>query len=101
MKALTPSFQDNTFSESHGVDIILGGHYHFYFVSKGVDSWDGFDNHGGPPGTEDGFEDVLVIKSGTDFRELTEVVLVLEDAPEGSLRRKIIKNVKGKISLCS
>lgn len=38
---------------------------------------------------------VLVIKSGTDFRDLSEIHLELEDAPEGSIRRKYISAVHG------
>jgi hypothetical protein len=38
---------------------------------------------------------VLIVKSGTDFRELSEVTLELKDAVEGSIRRKIINKVSG------
>lgn len=37
----------------------------------------------------------MVIKSGTDFADLTELTLELVDAPNGSLRKKIIKNITG------
>ena len=97
---MSPAHQPADFASTHGADLILGGHDHIYYASRGVVSWEGYDLNQEVLGAERD-QDVLVIKSGTDFRELTEVVLVLEDAPEGSVRRKIIKNVKGKISLCS
>lgn len=40
--------------------------------------------------------DVLIVKSGTDFRDLSEFVLELEDTPEGSVRRKLVKGIRGK-----
>ena len=43
----------------------------------------------------EGDDGVLVIKSGTDFRDLSEIHLELEDAPEGSVRRKYISAVHG------
>jgi len=42
---------------------------------------------------------VLVIKSGTDFRDLSDVLLELEDGPPGAVRRKVIKAVRGKVSM--
>lgn len=39
-------------------------------------------------------EDRLV-KSGTDFRDLSDLELTLVDSPEGSVRKKTIKNVRG------
>lgn len=39
---------------------------------------------------------MLVVKSGTDFRELSEILLELEDTPEGSIRKKLISRVTGK-----
>ena len=39
---------------------------------------------------------VYVIKSGSDFRDLSDMELILEDTPEGSVRRKIIKEIKGE-----
>jgi len=39
---------------------------------------------------------VYVIKSGKCFRNLTDMELVLEATPEGSVRRKITKEIKGK-----
>jgi 5'-nucleotidase len=32
----------------HGVDLLVGGHDHIYYIGKGAKSWDGFagDRHG-------------------------------------------------------
>lgn len=83
----------------HGCDIILGGHDHFYYVSKFVqdatpETWKGYDMTQSFLGAEED-DGVLVIKSGTDFRDLSEIHLELEDAPEGSIRRKYISAVHG------
>ena len=85
----------------HGVDLLLGGHDHFYFVSKGVVSWENYDISQECLGSEGDKGDVLVIKSGTDFRELTSMDLELEDVPEtthGAVRRKLVKSIKGTSS---
>ncbi|KAG6333825.1 hypothetical protein ID866_5257 [Astraeus odoratus] len=95
--ALSPSAQGITpVSLSHGVDLILGGHDHFYFVSNGMSSWEGYEAVDGGPGSDVDHSDILLVKSGTDFRELSELTLELEDTPEGSIRRKVIKAVHGK-----
>ncbi|KAG6910928.1 hypothetical protein DXG01_006611 [Tephrocybe rancida] len=81
---------------SHGVDILLGGHDHLYFVSKGVSSWEGYDLQEAVLGAEEDHGDVLVVKSGSDFRDLSELKLELENTPPGSVRRKVIKRITGK-----
>jgi 5'-nucleotidase len=78
----------------HGVDLLLGGHDHLYFVSKGVAAWDGYVIGSESLGTEQD-DGVYVIKSGSDFRDLSDMELILEDMPEGSVRRKTIKEIKG------
>lgn len=89
-----PSSVEDT-SMKHGVDIILGGHDHLYYVSKGCQKWEGYDIDGsGPLGAEDD-DGVLVIKSGTDFRELSEFTVELEDGPLGAVRRRVVKSVVG------
>lgn len=86
-----------------GCDIILGGHDHFYYVSKvGPDatSWDGYDVSAAVLGAEED-DGVIVVKSGTDFRDLSEIQLDLEDSPDGSVRKRFISKVKGgKYILC-
>ena len=81
------------------MDIILGGHDHLYFVSKGVTTWEGYDISKPSIGSEGDNGDILVVKSGTDFRELSELTLELEDTPPGSVRKKVIKAVHGERSL--
>lgn len=99
--ALSPSAQSKSKSEiasSHGVDILLGGHDHLYYVSKGVTSWDGYDVKEPVLGAENDEGDVLLIKSGTDFRDLSEFTLELKDTSAGNVRRKVIERIVGKLS---
>jgi 5'-nucleotidase len=94
--ALTPSAQKSrNISNEHGVDIIFGGHDHFYFVGRGADAWEGYDLAGKVLGAEADLGDVLVVKSGTDFRYLSEMTLELEDTPQGHVRSKVIKKITG------
>lgn len=78
----------------HGCDLILGGHDHFYYVSKGVNTWSDYDVNERVLGAEED-DGVLVIKSGTDFRDLSDIQLELKDAPPGSVRTKYISAVHG------
>jgi 5'-nucleotidase len=78
----------------HGVDLILGGHDHLYYVGKATTEWEAYEVDASLLGT-DGDDGVLVIKSGSDFRDLSSMVLELEDAPGGSVRRKVIKKLTG------
>ncbi|EGN96165.1 hypothetical protein SERLA73DRAFT_170577 [Serpula lacrymans var. lacrymans S7.3] len=95
--ALSPAHQAKSdIASQHGVDIILGGHDHFYYVSKGVSAWEGYDTNEDVLGAENDHGDVLVIKSGTDFRDLSEVTLKLQETPKGSVRRKVIGSIGGK-----
>jgi 5'-nucleotidase len=73
----------------------LGGHDHLYYVSKGVNNWDGYDTSQEVLGAEQDKGDVLVVKSGTDFRDLSEINLELELTPPGSVRAKVIKKITG------
>ena len=95
--ALTPAAQENQdVANTHGVDILLGGHDHLYFVGRGVDTWEGYDLTAEVLGAEEDHGDVLLVKSGTDFRDLSEMTLELEDTSEGSVRRKVIKKIAGR-----
>ncbi|EKM82846.1 hypothetical protein AGABI1DRAFT_53371 [Agaricus bisporus var. burnettii JB137-S8] len=95
--ALSPNAQGaQSIANEHGVDIILGGHDHLYYVSKGTDKWEGYEKANDVLGAENDLGDILVLKSGYDFRELSEIELDLESTPEGSLRRKVIKHIAGK-----
>jgi 5'-nucleotidase len=94
---LTPSSQSLTdITNEHGVDIILGGHDHLYFVGRGVDEWDNYSLSDDVLGAEEDEGDALVIKSGTDFRDISEICLELKDTPEGSIRKKLIQRVTGR-----
>lgn len=98
INALSPSAQESQPIENiHGADIIFGGHDHLYYVSRGVTSWEGYDLEQEVLGGEEDHGDVLVVKSGTDFRDLSEIALELVDTPEGSIRRKVIKTIRGTI----
>ena len=96
--ALSPShIPSSKIASTHGIDIILGGHDHFYYISKGVTSWENYDVKQELLGSEDK-GDLLIVKSGTDFRDLTSIELELEDVPEtteGAVRRKLIKSISG------
>ena len=94
--ALSPSHQDSSFPSTHGIDLILGGHDHLYYASKGVTSWENYDTLQDVLGAENDKGDVLVAKSGTDFRDLSEIVLELTDTPAGSVRKKVITAVRGE-----
>ncbi|KAL1709989.1 Metallo-dependent phosphatase-like protein [Schizophyllum commune] len=95
--ALSPSEQEKTpIADKHGVDLLLGGHDHLYYISKGVNAWENHEVNQDVLGAEGDNGDVLVVKSGTDFRDLSEVVLELSDTPEGSVRRKVISKITGK-----
>jgi 5'-nucleotidase len=46
-------------------------------------------------GAEEDHGDVLVVKSGTDFRDLSAITLELDDAPASSVRNKLIRRITG------
>ncbi|KZT65477.1 Metallo-dependent phosphatase [Daedalea quercina L-15889] len=97
LHASSPTAQkEQPIHNEHGVDLILGGHDHLYYISHGVTSWEGFDITHPVLGAEQDKGDVLIVKSGTDFRDLSEFTLDLADTPPGSVRRKVIKEIRGK-----
>lgn len=97
LAAHSPAFQKGqSTAQKQGVDLIMGGHDHLYYISKGATSWEGYDLQQKVLGAEADEGDVLVVKSGTDFRDLSSFVLELEDTPEGSVRKKLIKSIRGK-----
>ena len=94
--ALSPSAQQETpIGSSHGVDLILGGHDHLYYISKGVTSWQNYELGQPVLGAEEDEGDVLIIKSGNDFRDLTEFTLELEPTSPGSVRTHVITAING------
>jgi 5'-nucleotidase len=97
--ALSPTGQANEdIASEHGVDLLLGGHDHVYWISKGVTEWDGYDLQSPQPDAKDDQGDVLVVKSGTDFQDISEVILTLKDTRPGSVRKKLIQEIKGTCS---
>ncbi|KAJ7824797.1 Metallo-dependent phosphatase [Mycena olivaceomarginata] len=97
LSALSPTAQAKiNIASEHGVDLLLAGHDHFYWISKGVTEWDGYDLQTPHPDAKDDQGDVLVVKSGTDFQDISEVILTLKDAPAGSIRIKLIQEIRGK-----
>ena len=97
INALSPSAQEKTpIHDLHGADIIFGGHDQLYYISKGVTSWENYDLNQEVLGGEQDHGDVLVVKSGTDFRDLSDLKLDLAETAEGSVRRKVIKAITGK-----
>lgn len=96
LKTYSPLTQEKaSIANSHGADLLLGGHDHLYYVSRGVSAWENYDTEQEVLGAEEDHGDVLVVKSGTDFRDLSEFSLELQDTPEGSIRRKVIRTIKG------
>ncbi|KAL7316756.1 hypothetical protein PS15m_003206 [Mucor circinelloides] len=72
------------------IDLILGGHDHFYYISKSIDivgdNWSrekNLDDVGFDPEEEQVDYPVRVVKSGTDFRELSWLKLDIETNAEG------------------
>ncbi|WVQ81605.1 hypothetical protein IAT38_003729 [Cryptococcus sp. DSM 104549] len=76
----------------HGVDLLVGGHDH---IGKGAASWEGYSGRKDVPGTTED-NGVRLIKSGTDFRDLTSALLHLEPTPPGSVRRHIVSSLTGR-----
>ncbi|KAJ6606568.1 Metallo-dependent phosphatase-like protein [Mycena vulgaris] len=95
--ALSPSAQaEKSVASSHGVDLILGGHDHLFFFSRGFSESEGYDTSQDILGAEADHGDVLVCKSGTDFRDLSEIILELESTVTGNIRKQVIKRITGK-----
>ncbi|KAH7107747.1 Metallo-dependent phosphatase [Auriculariales sp. MPI-PUGE-AT-0066] len=82
---------DTDVANTHGVDLILGGHDHCFYMGRAITS---DFNPDGMLGAEKD-DGVLLVKSGTDFHDLSELTLELVDSPE-TIRKKIVKSVTGK-----
>jgi len=74
----------------------LGGHDHNYFVSKGVTDWVGYNLDTYNADAADDRGDVLIVKSGTDFQDLSDISITLKDTPSGSVRKKVISEITGE-----
>ncbi|KAF8754293.1 5'-nucleotidase family [Rhizoctonia solani] len=78
----------------HKCDIVLALTHARYYIGRGAGSWDNYDLNSTCLGSEED-DGVFLVKSGTDFRDLSELTLELEDTPEGSIRRKVVKSIRG------
>jgi len=102
--ALSPSAQESApIDDKHGADILLGGHDHLYYASRGVsewsqlsktEQWEQYDLKQDVLGAEEDAGDILAIKSGTDFRELSEIQLELK--PTNGVRKLVISKITGE-----
>lgn len=98
--ALSPAAQaTKDISSQHGVDLLLGGHDHVYWISKGVSQWDGYDLNTPQRDAAEDKGDVLIVKSGTDYQDLSEVVISLKPTPAGSVRKQVIHEIKGELNV--
>lgn len=82
-------------NDDQGVDLVLGGHDHTYYIGKGVDEYKGEDWHTNMAGV-DKDKDCMIVKSGTDFHDLSEITLEIGDAQDGAVRRRRIVGAKGE-----
>jgi len=74
----------------------LGGHDHEYYVSTGVTEWEGYDLNTYNADAADDRGDVLIVKSGTDFQDLSDISIILRDTSPGSVRKKVISEIRGE-----
>lgn len=85
----------NADPSSHGVDLVLGGHDHVYYVGRGVTSFEGNAYDDAMEGSK-GDSHTLLIKSGADFHDLSEIELQLSQKHD-AVRRRTIESVKGAL----
>ena len=93
-----PSAAGSDLGSQHCVDILLGGHDHMYYVSKGCKSWDGYDI-GQPVLGSESDDGVLLVKSGTDFRDLSVMELQLRSDGDSAIRRWMVQAVEGTLRI--
>ncbi|KAG8741980.1 hypothetical protein FRC10_002138 [Ceratobasidium sp. 414] len=85
-----PSSKDPRLDERPGIDAVFGGHDHSYFLGEGVEA----EDRGEHLKPLDGDDGLLIVKSGADFNDLSEVVIELEHRPEGTQRQVVVKSLK-------
>ncbi|CAG8475686.1 8702_t:CDS:2 [Ambispora gerdemannii] len=74
------------------IDLVLGGHDHFYYVGKGCEVLSGWTRD--DPGGSQNDDGVRVVKSGTDFRELSILEIDVEEVDnEDGGTIKVLKNI--------
>lgn len=76
--------------QSHGVDLLLGGHDHLYYVGHAVSSYEGQPYEHSMDGTQ-ADRNAMLVKSGTDFHDLSELQLELSAPHTGAVRRRTIE----------
>ncbi|KAI9286286.1 Metallo-dependent phosphatase-like protein [Umbelopsis sp. AD052] len=88
------------------IDLALGGHDHFYYISKGIDivgdTWTreknvdeiGYDPEEDIPASTK----LRVVKSGTDFRELSEITMDVARDENGACRIDTIQVTRKPIT---
>ncbi|ORY29141.1 hypothetical protein BCR39DRAFT_532806 [Naematelia encephala] len=88
--------QKDGMETQHGVDLLIGGHDHMYYIGKGATAWEGFAGNRTAEYLEED-QGVRLIKSGTDFRDLSSATLTLSPPhPKSAVRRRTIQHLKGK-----
>ncbi|KAF8666177.1 Metallo-dependent phosphatase [Rhizoctonia solani] len=80
-----------------GIDIIFGGHDHHYWVSNGVPV-EGLQPELSEKEKSES-KDTLIVKSGTNFQDLSEVMIQVEERPNGTERKYVVTSVKGEYSV--
>ncbi|KEP51830.1 5'-nucleotidase, carboxy-terminal domain protein [Rhizoctonia solani 123E] len=88
-----PATKKTGLEDLEGVDAIFGGHNHNYYLGRGVDLLNASDE---PKleNTEKDDDGLLIVKSGYDFFDLSEVALELEEKPNAKHRKYVIKSLK-------
>lgn len=84
-------------ANEHGVDLVLGGHDHTYYVGRGIDEYTGADWRNEMPGQERD-KACMVVKSGADFHDLSEITLELSEPDDQSIRQRRIVGAKGALA---
>ncbi|CAG8613328.1 22864_t:CDS:2, partial [Dentiscutata erythropus] len=76
------------------IDLMLGGHDHFYYIGKGCDVIHGWNRNESEIDESKSDDGIRLVKSGTDFRELSIVELDIdENTNAGGRTLKKIKNI--------
>ncbi|WFD29911.1 hypothetical protein MSPP1_000925 [Malassezia sp. CBS 17886] len=77
----------------HGVDLVLGGHDHVYYVGRGVQTYEGSPFDRDMAGSADD-QSTYLVKSGADFHDLSEIAVQLS-APHAApaVRRRTIERM--------
>ncbi|KDN36889.1 hypothetical protein RSAG8_10508, partial [Rhizoctonia solani AG-8 WAC10335] len=88
-----PSTHKDGLEDMEGVDAILGGHIHEYFLGHGVQPENGSEIPGSNK-PQEGDNGLLIVKSNYDFKDLTELKFELVKQPEGKRRKYVVRSLK-------